>query len=127
MSRSQLLRHVKLIQRQITVIRNKRRSPHLLQIDGEPGESDAMPKEGEIDGASAASESSTRDILPSEWDQRDEKCIRGECWHYICKMRKEEPSEVQSTTEYTNVWQQVSGRRKGGKAKQTQPPPLQEK
>ena len=60
-----------------------------MQIDGESGESDAMPKEGEIDGASAASESTTRDSLPSEWDQRDEKCIRGECWHYICKMRKE--------------------------------------
>ena len=38
-------------------------------------------------------------------------------------MRKEEPSEVQSTTEYTNAWKQVSGRRKGGTAKQTQPPP----
>ena len=44
-----------------------------------------------------------------------EKCIRGECWHYICKMRKEEPSEEQSTTEYTNAWKQVSGRRKGFK------------
>ena len=77
-----------------------------------------MPKEGEIDGASAVPESTTWDILPLEWNQRDEECKKGECWHYICKMRKEEPSEVQSTTEDTNVWKQVSGRRKGGMAKQ---------
>ena len=91
-----------------------------MQIDGEPGESDAMPKEGEIGGASAVPESTTRDKFPSAWNQRDEECIKGQCWHYICKYmaRKEETSEVQSTTEDTNVWKQVSGRRKGGMAKQ---------
>ena len=91
-----------------------------------------MPKEGEIDGASAVPESTTRDKFPSEWNQRDEECKKGECWHYICKMvaqlpvaqlpvaqlPAEKPSEVQSTTEDTNVWKQVSGRRKGGMAKQ---------
>ena len=56
-------------------------------------------KDNEDDEGSAAPESTTRDSLPSEWNQRDEKCIRGECWHYICKMRKEEPSEVQRTKE----------------------------
>ena len=43
--------------------------------------------------------------------------------HYTCEMRQEKPSEVQSFTECTNDWRQVSGRRKGGKAKRTQPPP----
>ena len=38
-------------------------------------------------------------------------------------MRQEEPIVVQKNTEYTNDWKQVSGRRKSGTAKQTQPPP----
>ena len=65
-------------------------------------------------------------FLVDGWAE-DEKCITGECVHYTCEMRQEEPIEepieVQRTTEYTNDWTQVSGRRKVGTAKRTQPPP----
>jgi hypothetical protein len=86
--------------------------------------------EGEDNEVSVAPESTvfptTRDILLPEWAE-DEKCITGECVHYTCEMRQEdpieEPIEVQRTTEYTNDWTQVSGRRKVGTAKRSEPPP----
>ena len=70
--------------------------------------------------AAAATEAAAAATEAAAAKKSTQECIKGDCWHYICKYmaRKEETSEVQSTTEDTNVWKQVSGRRKGGMAKQ---------